>query len=85
MKPNSIPSAGTKAEQRTDVEETSVSPFFAKPNVMRRLFKEMTYEKDMVNCDPKYTKSFQEGYEEAVRCMGVVIKQFTGYDVRNGA
>ena len=33
MKPNSIPSAGKNAEQRTDVEATNVSPFFAKPNV----------------------------------------------------
>ena len=33
MKPNSIPSAGTNAEQRTDVEDTNVSPFFAKPIV----------------------------------------------------
>ena len=35
MKPNSIPSAGTNAEQRTDVEDNNVSPFFAKPNVSR--------------------------------------------------
>lgn len=39
MKPNSIPSAGTNAEQRTDVEDKNVSPFFAKPNVVCRAFR----------------------------------------------
>ncbi len=42
MKPNRIPSAGTNAEQITDVEDTNVSPFFAKPNVIRRFFEEMS-------------------------------------------
>jgi hypothetical protein len=41
MKPNSIPSAGTKAEQITDVEDTNVNPFFSKPNVIRRFFEQM--------------------------------------------
>ena len=41
MKPNSISSAGTNAEERTDVEDTNVSPFFAKPNVIRRFFEQM--------------------------------------------
>ena len=41
MKPNRIPSAGTNAEQITDVEDTNVSPFFAKPNVIRRFFEQM--------------------------------------------
>jgi len=33
MKPNSIPYAGTKAQQSSDVEDNNVSPFFAKPHV----------------------------------------------------
>jgi hypothetical protein len=33
MKPNSIPSAGTKADSITKVEDTSVSQTIAKPNV----------------------------------------------------
>lgn len=37
MKQNSIPSAGTKAEQRADVKDNNVSPFFANTNVVRRL------------------------------------------------
>ena len=53
MKPNSIPSAGTKAEQRTDVENNNVSPFFAKPNVVCQggKIKRLFLETDVLQAD----------------------------------
>ena len=52
------------------------------PNVIRRIYMEMIHERDYVENNPKYTVSYREGYNEAVRCLGVVIKQLTTEDVR---
>jgi hypothetical protein len=54
----------------------------AKPNVVRRIYMEMIHERNHVENNPKYTVSYREGYSEAVRCLGVIIKQLTSEDVR---
>ena len=50
--------------------------------VVRRIYMEMIHERDHVENNPKYTVSYREGYSEAVRCLGVIIKQLTSEDVR---
>ncbi len=45
--------------------------------ILKAVVQEMEYEKNLVSTDMKYTVEFKEGYKEAVRCMGVVIKELT--------
>ena len=54
MKPNSIPSAGTEVQQRTDVEDTNVSPFFAKPLVSGSLPSRQDYLITMLDWHDEY-------------------------------
>lgn len=66
----------------TKVQNTTFSQHDAKLLVIRRIYMEMIHERDHVENNPKYTVGFKEGYSEAVRCLGVVIKQLTSEDVR---
>ena len=75
MKPNSIPSAGTNAEQRTDVEATSVSPFLAKPNVSRRLnVYEYIWSKVFPNEELNYDDFYDWSRENANKALELALE-----------